>query len=135
MISRLCQKKFRVPVMAQWKRTRLVSMRMWVWALTLLSGQGIQWFRELRCRLQMRLGSQVTVAVAVEGMCRIWPLALELPYVTGVALKRRKRKKKCKRVSNYIFFVFISQFLDYILASTKKVTFNDVSKIYDSLKL
>ena len=39
-----------VPVVAQWKRIPLVSMRMWVQSLPLLSGLGIQCCRELWSR-------------------------------------------------------------------------------------
>ena len=46
-----------VPVVAQWKQTRLVSMRMWVWSLAPLSRVGIQHCRELWCRWQMWLRS------------------------------------------------------------------------------
>ena len=40
-------------------------MRTWVRSLASLSGLRIQCYRELQCRLQMHLGSCVTVAVAV----------------------------------------------------------------------
>ena len=46
-----------VPVVAQKKRTRLVSMRMWVPSLDLLSGLRILRCYELWCRLQTWLGS------------------------------------------------------------------------------
>ena len=55
-----------VPVMAQWKRIPLVSMRMWVPSLTLLSGLRIWHSCELWCSLQMWLRSYV-VAVAEAG--------------------------------------------------------------------
>ena len=51
--------------MEQWKHIQLVSMRMWVQSLALLSGLRIWGCCELWCRLQMRLGSHVAVAVAV----------------------------------------------------------------------
>ena len=41
-----------VPVMAQWQQTQLVSMRMQVRSLALLSGLKIQCCHELWCRLQ-----------------------------------------------------------------------------------
>ena len=44
--------------------TWLVSMRMWVRSLALLSGLGIPCCCELWCRSQMRLGSHIAVAVA-----------------------------------------------------------------------
>ena len=52
-----------VPIVAQQKRTQLVSMRMQVQSLVSLSGSGICHCCELWCRSQMRLGSRVTVAV------------------------------------------------------------------------
>ena len=55
---------------------------MQVRSLVLLSGLKIRHCHELWCRSQMQLG-----------FC-IWPLAWELLYVTGLALKREKKKKK-----------------------------------------
>ena len=52
-----------VPVVAQWKGIRIVSMRMWVQALASLSGLRIQCCHRLWCRSQMGLGSGVAVAV------------------------------------------------------------------------
>ena len=52
-----------VPVMAQWKRIRLVSMRFQVRSLSLLSGLRIRHYRELWCRSQMQLGLGVAVSV------------------------------------------------------------------------
>ena len=43
---------------------QLVSMRMRVRSLALLSGLRIRHYRELGCRLQMRLGSRIAVALA-----------------------------------------------------------------------
>ena len=51
-----------VPVVAQ-HVAELVSMRTRVGSLALLSGLGIQPRGELWCRLQMKLGSHVAVAV------------------------------------------------------------------------
>ena len=59
----LKKKKTRVPIVAQQKRIRLVSMRMQVRSLALLSGLRIRRCRELWCRSQMWLGSGVAVAV------------------------------------------------------------------------
>ena len=53
----------RVLVVAQRKWIWLVSMRMQVQSLASLSGSGIRHCHELWCRLQMRLGSWVAVAV------------------------------------------------------------------------
>ena len=52
-----------VPVVAQWKRIGLGSMRMQVRFLAWISGLRIQCCCELWCRLQMQLRSRVAVAV------------------------------------------------------------------------
>jgi len=57
-------------------------MRIWVQSLALISGLRIQHFHELWCRL---------AAIAL-----IQPLAWELPYAMGAALKKRPKKKKKK---------------------------------------
>ena len=74
-----------VPVLAQWKRIWLVSMRIQVRTLASLSGLriwhcGELWFRWHRL-----------AATAL-----IWHLAWEPPYALGAALKRPKKKKKKK---------------------------------------
>ena len=56
-----------VLVMAQRKRIRLGTMRLWVQSLFLLIGLRIRCFCELWCRLQMWLGSEVAVAVVWAG--------------------------------------------------------------------
>ena len=50
-----------VPTVAQQKRIQLVSMRMRVQSLAMLSGSGIWCFCELCCRPQMQLGSRLAV--------------------------------------------------------------------------
>ena len=49
--------------MAQWKRIRLVSMRLRVGSLALLSGSGIWLGCELWCGSRMWFGPHVAVAV------------------------------------------------------------------------
>ena len=56
-----------VPAVAQQKQIRLVSTRTQVRSLASLSGLEIQRCHELWCRLQMRLGSGVAVAVVQAG--------------------------------------------------------------------
>ena len=68
-----------VLTMAQQKWIQLVSMRIRVQSLALLSGLGIQHCCELWCRL---------AAVAL-----IQPLTWEPPYAAGSALKRQKTTK------------------------------------------
>ena len=53
-----------VPVRVQQKRVQLGNMRLQVPSVALLSGLRLQRCCELWCRLQMRLGSGVAVAVA-----------------------------------------------------------------------
>ena len=56
--------KLRVPVISQQKQIQLVTMRMKVQSLALLSGLRIQHCCELWCRSQTWLGSYIVVAVA-----------------------------------------------------------------------
>ena len=76
-------------------RTRLVSMRMRVQSLALLSGLKIQHCHKLWYRLQIRLGSSVAVAVAQPAAAAPIPLqAQELLYAAGVALKKKKKEER-----------------------------------------
>ena len=94
--------------MVQRKRIRLITMRMQVRSLALLSGLRIQHCCELWCRLQMCLGSCVALAVArLAAVTPIRPLVWEPPYAAGVALekaKRQKTKNKNTRAHNQIYF-------------------------------
>ena len=68
-------------------------MRMWVQSLALLSGAGIHCCHELWCKLQVQLRSVLLwhrPAAAVP----IPPLAWELPYAAGLAVKKKKKKKQ-----------------------------------------
>ena len=80
--------------MVQQKQIQLVSMRMWVQALTSLSELEVQHCHELWCRLQTQHGSPVAVAglwCRLATVAQIVPQAWELPYAVGVALKRKKK--------------------------------------------
>ena len=79
--------------MAQWKRTRLVSMTMWVWSLASLSGLGTGCCCELWCRSQT--WPQLWCRLAAATLIR--PLARELPYAMGVALKKQTATTKTKQ--------------------------------------
>ena len=68
--------------MAQRKTIRLGSMRLWVRSLASFSGLRIQHCCELWCRLA--------------ATAPIWPLAWELPYAAGVALKSKTNKQKSR---------------------------------------
>ena len=102
-----------VPTVVQGKWIQLVSMRMQVQSLALLSGSGILHCCELWCRLQMWLRSGIAVNCGVgcrrgidpvllclwhrpEAAATLGPLAWEPPYAVGVALRRQKTKKKKK---------------------------------------
>ena len=78
----------------------VVSMRMWVRSLALLSGLRLRRCRELWCRLQTRLGLGPALLWL---WCRsvatvpIRPLAWEPPCVVGAALEKAKTNKQTKK--------------------------------------
>ena len=59
----LYRKRFGVPIVAQWKRIPLGTMRLQVQSLALFSGLRIRRHRKLWCRSKTWLGSFVAVAV------------------------------------------------------------------------
>ena len=80
-----------VPCVAERVKDLMLSLRMWVQSLALFSGLRIWRCHKLWHRLQMLLRSSVAMAVAQSGAtAQIQPLACELPYATGVAVKRKK---------------------------------------------
>ena len=84
--------------MAQRKQTRLVSMRMLVPFLASLSGSGIQ--HAVSYGVDARRGSDPTLLwlwCRPAAVAPIRPLAWELPYASGAALKS-KQTNKSKRV-------------------------------------
>ena len=92
------KKEQEFPVMVQWKRIRLVSMRMHAGSIPGLT----QWVGDLAgiCSWHTQLKSCVAMAVALAGSCSsnsIRPLAWELLYVASMALKSKKEKKKKRR--------------------------------------
>ena len=82
--------------MAQRKQIGLVSMRMRVRFLALLSGPGIWLCHELWCRLLVWLWCRLAAVPSIR------PLAWELPYAVGVALKKEREREKCI----YLFIYF-----------------------------
>ena len=88
-----------VAVVAQWKWTRLVSKRMWVRSLASRPVLRIWRCHGLWCRLQMQLGSRVTVAVVWAGSWSSSLLAWGLPYAAPVALQS-KNKQTNKQINN-----------------------------------
>ena len=88
-----------VAIVAQWKRIRTVSMRMWVRSLALLSGLGIWRCCELWCSSQTRLGSCIAVLWRrPAATAPIIPLAWEPPYAMGPALKKKTKDQKKKKI-------------------------------------
>ena len=103
--------------MVQRKQIQLGTMRLWVRSLALLSGLRI--WRCLSCSVGHRHGSYLAL------LCLWWrpvatalirPRAWELPYATGVALKRQEKKKTTKQnsfwyvigpICKHIIFLFI----------------------------
>ena len=90
-----------VSVVAQRKRTPLVSMRMQVGSLALPSGLRIQCCCELRCRLQMWLGSGIAMAVVQAGSCNShWTPSLGTSICYRHGLKKKSLQQK--DVGNHI---------------------------------
>ena len=85
---------FGVPIVAQRLQTRLVSMRIRVQFLASLSGLRIWRCCKLWHRLQMWLRYGVLrlwQKPAVAALIRLPPW--ELPYATGAAIKKKKKKR------------------------------------------
>ena len=99
-------------------------MRMQVQSLASLSRLKIRRCCKLWCRLQMWLGSSVAVAVAqASAAAPIKHLARELPYDTGVVVKRKKETKlsqnhketfRSKRYACYLIVMMVSQMYTYV---------------------
>ena len=82
-------------------RTQLVSTRMWIQSLVLLSGLRIWHCSELWCRLQMWHRSGIAMAVGVASSCSSDSTSsLGTSYAAGMALKR-KTKTKTKTRNTY----------------------------------
>ena len=68
---------------------------MWVQSLASHNGLRTRHFSKLWHMLQMQLGSSVVLAVAKASVAApMWSLAQEFPYATGVAIKRKEKKKE-----------------------------------------
>ena len=79
--------------MAQWKLMLLASMKIQICSLALLSGQAT-----VSCGVGCRCGSDLAVLwlwCRLAALALIRPLAQELPYAAGAALKNKTNKKKC----------------------------------------
>ena len=91
-----------VPVMALQEQIRLVSMRTRVQSLASLSRLRIWRCRELWCSLQMRLGSDVAVAVMYTGSRSsnlIPSLGTSICHMCGPKKKKRQKKLKKKTIT------------------------------------
>ena len=96
-------KKLEFPLWLSRLRTQLVSMRMQVQALALLSGFRIWHYHKLWCRSSYCVGCRFGSDLVLLWMWRrlaaaalILPLAWELSYATGTALKKKKKKSFVK---------------------------------------
>ena len=85
-----------IPVVEQWKRIQLGTMKLRVLSLASLSGLSIQHCCELWCRSQGDL-ALLWLWHRPADVTPVGPLAWEPPYATGVALKSQKKKKKKKK--------------------------------------
>ena len=82
----------RVPIVAGHKWIQLVSMRVQIWSLVLLSGSGIWHYHELWCKSLIWLGSHVAVAVVY-----LW---FELPKAVVANIKSKKQIAKGQKSNN-----------------------------------
>ena len=81
-----------VPIVAQQKWTRLISLRICFQYLPLISGLRMQHYCELWYRLNMQLGSGVAVAEVQADICSSDSIpSLEIPYAMSVALKKQNK--------------------------------------------
>ena len=92
-----------VPIMAQWKQTLPVSMRMWVWSLALLSGSGIWCYRELWCMSQMLLWSCGAVAIVWASSQSCDSIPSLGTYVQVCPPNPAKKEERTLRKSFYAF--------------------------------
>ena len=86
-----------VPVVAQQKRTQLVSMRTWVGSLALRSGWGSR--VAMSCGVDRRRGSGpklLWLGCRLVAVALIRLLACELPYVMGAAIKEKKKYRSSR---------------------------------------
>ena len=100
-----------VPVLAQWKRIRLGTIRFQVRSLASLSGLRIWCFCELWCRLQTRLSSLIAVAVAWTGSCSSHSTpSLGTSVCLGCSKKIKDKKKKTSPKRSLFFVCLLGVF-------------------------
>ena len=116
------------PVLAQRKQFWLAFTRTQVQSLASISGLKIPHCCELWCSLQIWLGSLVAVA-KLAAAARIRPLAWELPYAAGAALKRFKKQKRLRgyrKDKDYHFLSFpLFLYLFFFFFYFRKVSFKE----------
>ena len=94
-----------VPLVARQKRTQLGTMRLWVRSLAWLSGSRIQRCRKLWCRLQMRLGSGIAVAVAQSSSCSSdWTRSLGASICHLYGPNKTKKKRNHSSLQFWLHF-------------------------------
>ena len=85
LTSFLRNQMFRVPVVAQWKWTQLVSVRMRVWLLALLNG------------LRIRSCCGYGVGQQLQLLFNPYPRNFHLPHAQSWKAKKKKKKERKKR--------------------------------------
>ena len=108
----------RVPIVAQQKWIRLVSMRMWVQFLALLSGSGIRHCRELWGRSQTWLKSCLAAAVVQARSCSSDSApSLGISICCQCSPKKQLKKKEEEKLIFLLFFISSIWNVVYILYS------------------
>ena len=108
--SKRKQREWEVPIMAQQKRIQLVSMRMKVQSLAVLSGLRIYHCHELSCRSQNRLGSCVAMAVVKAGVCSsnsTPSLGTSICHRCGPKKEKKKKTKKKQKAKQKVTAVIV----------------------------
>ena len=118
-----------VPVVAQWKRIWLGTMRLRVQSLVLLSGLRIWHCQELWCRLRTRLGPGVAVSVA-EPSSYSSDLTSSLGTSTCCKCGAKKQEKK-KRKSGFFHSTLVFSLILFLRTSVMLSTFTVVQPSID----
>ena len=126
-----------VPIMVQWKRIWLGTMRLRVQSLASLSGLRIWHCHELWCRSQTRFTSGIVVVVVQAGSCSLdWTTSLGTSICrrsgprNGIKTKKRKKKvDKC--MADYYHFLLFGVYLNVFIVK-KKTCLKNASKPFSS---
>ena len=96
-INRLKVRSFENDEVPLWRsRRNLISMKIRVWSLALLSGLKTQRCCELWCRSQMQLGSGIAMAMAVSGNCSSDSIPCLVTFKCHGCGHKKKKKKDWK---------------------------------------